>query len=98
MSVVRICLLFSFAYGGETYPCALVDWFKKVAEIPDSQTGMWIVEPEPDMDNKRLCSVLHLDSFVRGAPGNTVLFIYKCTVVTGYSVIHVELSLQVYLI
>jgi hypothetical protein len=30
--------------------------------------------------------------------GNTVLFIYKCTVVTGYSVIHVELSLQVYLI
>ena len=67
MSVVRICLLFSFAYGGETYPCALVDWFKKVAEIPDSQTGMWIVEPELDMDKERLRSVLHLDSFVRGA-------------------------------
>jgi hypothetical protein len=52
MSVVCIHLFFSFEYGGVMYPCALVDWFKKVAEIPDSQTGMWIVEPELDMDNK----------------------------------------------
>ena len=67
MSVVRVQLLFSFEYGGKTYPCALVEWFKKVAEEPDRQTGMWTVEPELDVDNKRLCSVLHLDSFVRGA-------------------------------
>ena len=58
--------LFSLLYGGDTYPCTLVDWFKKVAEIPDSQTGMWIVEPELNMDNERLHSVLHLDSFICG--------------------------------
>jgi hypothetical protein len=67
MSVVRVQLLFSFEYGGKTYPCALVEWFKKVAEEPDRQTGMWTVEPKLDVDNKRLCSILHLDSFVCGA-------------------------------
>lgn len=67
MSVVRIHLLFSFKYGGVTYPCALVEWFKKVGDNPDEQTGMWIVEAELDVNNERLCSVLHLDSFVRGA-------------------------------
>ena len=67
MSAVHVHLLFSFKYGGVTYPCALVEWFKKVGDNPDAQTRMWIVEPELDVNNEQLCSVLHLDSFVRGA-------------------------------
>ncbi|KAF8220245.1 hypothetical protein L208DRAFT_1165072, partial [Tricholoma matsutake] len=46
MSVVCLCLLFSFQYGGVSYPCALVEWFRKVGDEPDGQTGMWIIEPE----------------------------------------------------
>ncbi|KAJ7754298.1 hypothetical protein B0H14DRAFT_3096710 [Mycena olivaceomarginata] len=46
MSVARVRLFFSFTHDGIDYPCALVGWFKKVGRSPDSETGMWIVEPE----------------------------------------------------
>ncbi|KAJ7923958.1 hypothetical protein B0H13DRAFT_1602148, partial [Mycena leptocephala] len=35
MSVVRVKLFFSFTYDGIDYPCALVEWFKKVGRSPD---------------------------------------------------------------
>ncbi|KAJ7269028.1 hypothetical protein C8J57DRAFT_1609187 [Mycena rebaudengoi] len=66
MSVVRVRLFFSFSHDGIDYPCALVDWFKKVGRSPDIETGMWIVEPEYRGQN-RLCTVLHLDALLRGA-------------------------------
>ncbi|KAJ6467182.1 hypothetical protein C8R47DRAFT_990496 [Mycena vitilis] len=66
MSVVRVRLFFSFAHDGIDYPCALVDWFKKVGRSPDPETGMWIVEPE--MRGKaRLTTIVHLDTLLRGA-------------------------------
>ncbi|KAF8810183.1 hypothetical protein BYT27DRAFT_7222195 [Phlegmacium glaucopus] len=67
MSVVRIKLLFSFRYEGEEYPCALVEWFKKVGRSPDKQTGMWVVKPEEDRHGRRVTSVVHLDTVLRGA-------------------------------
>ena len=67
MSVVRIMLLFSFTYEGEEYPCALVEWFKKDGRSPDEQTGMWVVKPEEDRQQKRLVTVVHLDTILRGA-------------------------------
>ncbi|KAG5219546.1 C2H2-type domain-containing protein [Salix suchowensis] len=46
MSVVRLRLLFSFKHVGVTYPCALVDWFDRVGQRPDPNTGLWIVKPD----------------------------------------------------
>ncbi|KAJ6594882.1 hypothetical protein B0H19DRAFT_1284660 [Mycena capillaripes] len=66
MSVVRVKLLFSFSHDGVEYPCALVEWFKKVGRSPDTCTGMWIVEPE-NRGRDRLVTILHLDSLLRGA-------------------------------
>ncbi|KAJ7803303.1 hypothetical protein B0H13DRAFT_2244638 [Mycena leptocephala] len=66
MSVVRIKLFFSFTHDGVDYPCALVEWFKKVGRSADSCTGMWVVEPEL-RDKHRLVTILHLDSLLRGA-------------------------------
>ncbi|KAF7303363.1 C2H2-type domain-containing protein [Mycena indigotica] len=66
MSVVRVQLLFSFIFDAVTYPCALVEWFKKVGRSPDPTTGMWLVEPE-QQGNSRLVTVVHLDSVLRGA-------------------------------
>ncbi|OBZ77541.1 hypothetical protein A0H81_01910 [Grifola frondosa] len=66
LAVVRIRLFFSFKFGGIVYPCALVQWFERIAEEPDEDTGMYIVRPE----SKRgvpVLSVLHLDSIVRAA-------------------------------
>ncbi|KAF7361026.1 hypothetical protein MSAN_01133000 [Mycena sanguinolenta] len=66
MSVVRVRLFFSFTHDGVDYPCALVDWFKKVGRSPDPETGMWIVEPEMK-GRSRLTTIVHLDAFLRGA-------------------------------
>ncbi|KAF7372468.1 hypothetical protein MVEN_00108400 [Mycena venus] len=66
MSVVRVRLFFSFSYDGVDYPCALVDWFKKVGRSPDPETGMWIVEPEMK-GSVRLTTIVHLDTLLRGA-------------------------------
>jgi hypothetical protein len=64
MAVVRVKLFFSFEYGGTYYPCALVEWFKRVRR--DALTGMWVVRPDTTR-GRRDRSVLHLDSFLRGA-------------------------------
>ncbi|KAJ6603902.1 hypothetical protein B0H10DRAFT_1821877, partial [Mycena sp. CBHHK59/15] len=57
---------FSFTHDGVDYPCALVDWFKKVGRSPDPETGMWIVEPEMK-GRSRLTTIVHLDTLLRGA-------------------------------
>lgn len=69
MSVVRTRLLFSFSYEGEHYPCALVDWYKKVGRGPEESSGMWIVHEESQggRNGARLTTVVHLDSILRGA-------------------------------
>ncbi|KAF8813200.1 hypothetical protein BYT27DRAFT_7220575 [Phlegmacium glaucopus] len=67
MSVVQVKLLFSFHYKGEEYLCALVEWFKKIGRSPEEQTGMWAVKPEVDESGKRLTSVVHIDTILRGA-------------------------------
>ena len=61
LDIARILLLFSFAFEGTTYPCALVRWFWLIGDKPDEDTGMWIVEPESS-DNSPTISVIHLVS------------------------------------
>lgn len=68
--VVRIRFFFSFRVDGRrgvVYPCALVEWFKRVGDERDPVTGMWVVEPELDNDGAREVSVIHVDSLVRSA-------------------------------
>ncbi|KAF8951457.1 hypothetical protein BDZ97DRAFT_1910010 [Flammula alnicola] len=68
MSVVRVQLFMSFVHNGIEYPCALVEWFKKVGRSPDEETGMWVVKPEMvGRGNERLVTVVHLHTFLRGA-------------------------------
>ncbi|KIM71886.1 hypothetical protein PILCRDRAFT_82378 [Piloderma croceum F 1598] len=57
--------LFSFSYNGIKYPCALVDWFSCVDDVPNSNTGMWVVEPDILDDGTKFTSIIHLDSVVR---------------------------------
>jgi len=64
IAVVRVRLLFSVEYDGVHYPCALVEWFKKMG--CDPLTGLWIVHPDCTRGSRDK-SVLHLDSFLHGA-------------------------------
>jgi hypothetical protein len=40
MSVIRSKMFFLFEHQGQTYPCALVEWFKVYGRSPDVVTGM----------------------------------------------------------
>jgi hypothetical protein len=61
LDVARVRLFFSFSYDSIAYPCALVSWFRRVGDLPDDHTGMWVVEPGHD------ASIIHLDTVVRAA-------------------------------
>jgi hypothetical protein len=66
MSIVGIRLFMSFEHDGVEYPCALVEWFKKIGRLPDDETGMWVVKPEMH-GRKQLVTVVHLHTLLRGA-------------------------------
>lgn len=69
LDIARVRLFFSFSFRGTFYPCALVEWFSRVGDAPDEDSGMWIVEPDcnSDADDIRHISVIHIDSILRGA-------------------------------
>ena len=64
--IARVKLFFSFNHGDIEYPCALVEWFERVADVPEEETGMWLVQPELTPHNTRCASVIHLDTVLRG--------------------------------
>jgi hypothetical protein len=67
LDVVRILLFFSFNFGDEFYPCALVRWFSCLHDEPSEDTGMWMAEPESDEDGDPVISVVHIDCIFRAA-------------------------------
>ena len=41
LRVVRVKLFFSFLFDGVEYPCTLVEWFSRIGNRPDPDTGLW---------------------------------------------------------
>ncbi|THH26521.1 hypothetical protein EUX98_g7665 [Antrodiella citrinella] len=67
LDVVRIKLFFSFKHSNVVYPCALVHWYSRTTDEPNSPTGMWIVEPDLDEDHTPVLTVVHVDAIFRAA-------------------------------
>ena len=72
VDVARVRLFFSFKYGGILHKCAAVHWYARIDDVPDDNTGMWVVEPAYHRvgRNRRkapLCSVISLDTIIRAA-------------------------------
>lgn len=74
LHVARIKIFFSFKVDGKAVSCALVHWFESVGTRPDTDTGMWIVEPEylpvlPGADvgenRKPKLAIISLDTVLR---------------------------------
>lgn len=64
----RVRLFLSFKYESKPYECAVVEWYVPVAEEPDEDTGMWVVEPEFNDDGvSGPFEVIHTDTIYRGA-------------------------------
>jgi hypothetical protein len=67
LDVGRVRLFFSFEFRGETYPCALIQWFLPIGDKPDEDTGMWIVKPDVDEFGSPIRHVIPLGSIIRAA-------------------------------
>ncbi|KAG1796311.1 uncharacterized protein HD556DRAFT_1467804 [Suillus plorans] len=67
MDVARVLTFFSFTYRAETYPCAVVRWFDTLGELPDDDTGMWMVQPAHHANNAPHIAIIHVDSIYRAA-------------------------------
>jgi hypothetical protein len=68
LDIARVRLFFEFSFKGIKYPYALIQWFSRIAEGPDEDTGMWIVQPDKDVSSGLpIQQVIHLDTIVRAA-------------------------------
>ncbi|KIJ06884.1 hypothetical protein PAXINDRAFT_91336 [Paxillus involutus ATCC 200175] len=68
MEVARVFCFFSFIFtNGQTYTCALIQWFDHIADEPDELTGMWMVSPSIHDDSSQNLAIIHVDSIIRGA-------------------------------
>ena len=69
MHIARVLLFFSFSFAGKTYTCALIRWFIRSSEDgkPDPLTGMWVVEPEYNVDRTPSLAVIDIDTIYRSA-------------------------------
>jgi hypothetical protein len=67
LEVARVFLFFSFMHRGVHYPCALIQWFSRIGDEPDDQTGLWMVEPDVCEDSRPYLAIIHLDSVIRAA-------------------------------
>ncbi|KII88928.1 hypothetical protein PLICRDRAFT_698078 [Plicaturopsis crispa FD-325 SS-3] len=65
MVIGRVFLFFSFTFGDEHYPCALVHWMEPIGL--DDDTGMWVVRPEYEGNGRPSVAVVHLDSIPRAS-------------------------------
>lgn len=67
MNVAQVQMFLSFKYDGVDYKAALVRWLEKYGAEPCSITGLWQVRPDHDARNRRMCSIIHIDTILRCA-------------------------------
>ncbi|KAJ6475417.1 hypothetical protein C8R45DRAFT_935050 [Mycena sanguinolenta] len=60
----QVFLVLSFVFGDEEYQCALVHWFVPEGDVPDPDTGMWVVEPDAEFILQEFHGVLH-DNYLK---------------------------------
>lgn len=68
MLVARVLAFLSFKHDDQTYPAALVEWFRPRNDQLDSVNGMWVLEPiciqqGPERGLREL-GLVHLDCIV----------------------------------
>ncbi|KIK90864.1 hypothetical protein PAXRUDRAFT_150946 [Paxillus rubicundulus Ve08.2h10] len=93
LSMEIACALgfFSFIFtNGQTYPCALVNWFDCLAEEPGNLTGMWMVTPSFLDNSSKNLAVIHIDSIVCGTH---LLTIFGTEVIPEHNDFHNSLDL-----
>lgn len=65
LTVGRVMGLMAIRHNGVQYPCALIDWFEKLSDVPSDVTSMYEIQPELDEFGRQVSSVVHLDTIFR---------------------------------
>ena len=65
MAVGRVMGLMAIPHDGARYPCALIDWFEKLSDVPSDVTGMYEIQPELNEFVRQVSSIVHLDTIFR---------------------------------
>ena len=60
LEIAHAQLFFSFTFDNVKYPCALISWYGHMAEEPDEDMHMWILNPRPDS-----FAIIHLNAIMR---------------------------------
>ncbi|KIJ67663.1 hypothetical protein HYDPIDRAFT_25142 [Hydnomerulius pinastri MD-312] len=60
--IARVLAFFSFTYRGVLYPCAVIQWFDKIGDHPNDDTGMWMVRPSFLANHSPNFAVIHIDT------------------------------------
>ncbi|KAL0565589.1 hypothetical protein V5O48_016435 [Marasmius crinis-equi] len=63
-TIARAIMFFAFKFGGQKHECVLVNWFSRVGDAQDEDTGMWVVKPE-FAGSIRTLEVISIDSVAR---------------------------------
>ncbi|KAH7904803.1 hypothetical protein BJ138DRAFT_1138452 [Hygrophoropsis aurantiaca] len=67
LEIAHVQCFFSFKLDETVYLCAIIHWFDKVGDVPDEDTGMWMVRPALNHDKSRHFAVIHVDAIYRAA-------------------------------
>ncbi|EIW76962.1 hypothetical protein CONPUDRAFT_158103 [Coniophora puteana RWD-64-598 SS2] len=67
MEVARIFGFLSFDYQSRTFSCALVQWYSRLSDNRDEDTGMYMVRPDVHDDGLRSLAFVPVGSLVRSA-------------------------------
>lgn len=63
----RLCIPSINAAELQDMSCAVVEWFSAVGDEPDEETGLWMVEPDLDVDGTRTLDMIDVKTIFRGA-------------------------------
>ena len=67
LEVVHILAFFSFYFRETYYPCVIVHWFNYVGEMPDVDTGMWLVYLQFSQCHQCGISIIHIGTIYQVA-------------------------------
>ena len=66
LHVARVFLFFRFTLDDVSYPCAIIQWYEFTDDVPDEDTGLWVVKPGY-LNDEQYIRVIHIESIIRAA-------------------------------
>jgi hypothetical protein len=67
LHVAQVYAFLKLKHNHQIYPCALVNWFSTVENVPCPITGMWKVRRDLDKDGRQILDIIHMDTILRSA-------------------------------